>query len=226
MLALHATAFDVRHAAVRQRRAAARRRCRCRSRRSSGMPTTRRAGARGSRRRHAAGPSRRGHAGGARGALPAGRRADRDDAEAAAPSSQSPEYLPYGIAFDVEKLTWEMDFFIKHFIEAYRGVVISSNVRGRAARGIRRVDRGTGRGAAGPVPPRLSQPQPDAPRGPAVHHRLPGRAHGAGHLRSRVAAARLLRRSAGTDRERADRLLPGAEGRHRPRSGLPRSGST
>ena len=36
----------------------------------------------------------------------------------------SPDYVPYGIAFDVEKLTWELDFFIKHFIEAYRGVVI------------------------------------------------------------------------------------------------------
>ena len=42
---------------------------------------------------------------------------------------ESPEYLPYRIAFDVEKLTWEMEFFTKHFIEAYRGVVISSNVR-------------------------------------------------------------------------------------------------
>ncbi len=38
---------------------------------------------------------------------------------------ESPEYLPYRIAFDVEKLTWEMDFFAKHFIEAYRGVVIA-----------------------------------------------------------------------------------------------------
>jgi len=38
---------------------------------------------------------------------------------------ESPEYLPYRIAFDVEKLTWEMDFFTKHFIEAYRGVVIA-----------------------------------------------------------------------------------------------------
>jgi aminoglycoside/choline kinase family phosphotransferase len=37
----------------------------------------------------------------------------------------SPEYLPYGVAFDVEKLTWELDFFIKHFVEAYRGIVIS-----------------------------------------------------------------------------------------------------
>ena len=39
----------------------------------------------------------------------------------------SAEYLPYGIAFDVEKLTWEMDFFIRHFLEAYRGVVLSAD---------------------------------------------------------------------------------------------------
>ena len=39
------------------------------------------------------------------------------------------EYLPYGIAFDVEKLTWELDFFIKHFVEAYRGVVIAASAR-------------------------------------------------------------------------------------------------
>jgi N-acetylmuramate 1-kinase len=42
---------------------------------------------------------------------------------------ESPEYLPYGVAFDVEKLTWEMDFFIKHFIEAYRGIVIPPAAR-------------------------------------------------------------------------------------------------
>ena len=41
----------------------------------------------------------------------------------------SPKYMPYGVAFDVEKLTWELDFFIKHFIEAYRGVVISPPVK-------------------------------------------------------------------------------------------------
>ena len=32
------------------------------------------------------------------------------------------KYLPYGIAFDVEKLTWELDFFVRHFLEAYRGI--------------------------------------------------------------------------------------------------------
>lgn len=41
----------------------------------------------------------------------------------------SSEYLPYGVAFDVDKLTWELDFFIKHFIEAYRGVVIPPAAR-------------------------------------------------------------------------------------------------
>jgi aminoglycoside/choline kinase family phosphotransferase len=38
---------------------------------------------------------------------------------------ESPEYLPYRMAFDVEKLSWEMEFFTKHFIEAYKGVLIS-----------------------------------------------------------------------------------------------------
>lgn len=41
----------------------------------------------------------------------------------------SPDFLPYTIAFDVEKLTWELDFFIKHFIEAYRGVVFRQEDR-------------------------------------------------------------------------------------------------
>jgi aminoglycoside/choline kinase family phosphotransferase len=46
----------------------------------------------------------------------------------------SDEYLPYTIAFDVEKLSWEMDFFIKHFLEAYRGVVLSSDALGALRR--------------------------------------------------------------------------------------------
>ncbi|HXW07041.1 MAG TPA: phosphotransferase [Vicinamibacterales bacterium] len=41
----------------------------------------------------------------------------------------SPAFIPYGIAFDVEKLAWEMDFFVKHFVEAYRGVVVAAPVR-------------------------------------------------------------------------------------------------
>jgi aminoglycoside/choline kinase family phosphotransferase len=34
---------------------------------------------------------------------------------------ESDAYLPYRVRFDVEKLTWEMDFFLKHYVEAYRG---------------------------------------------------------------------------------------------------------
>jgi len=41
----------------------------------------------------------------------------------------SVEFLPYGVAFDVEKLTWELDFFVRHFIEAYRGATLSESER-------------------------------------------------------------------------------------------------
>jgi aminoglycoside/choline kinase family phosphotransferase len=42
---------------------------------------------------------------------------------------ESPAFLPYGIAFDVEKLTWELDFFLKHFLEGYRGLTVAPAVR-------------------------------------------------------------------------------------------------
>jgi aminoglycoside/choline kinase family phosphotransferase len=42
---------------------------------------------------------------------------------------QSNRYLPYQIAFDVEKLTWELEFFVRHFVEGYRGAVLSPGVR-------------------------------------------------------------------------------------------------
>ena len=41
----------------------------------------------------------------------------------------SNRYLPYGIAFDVDKLTWELQFFVKHFLEAYRGAVLAPPAR-------------------------------------------------------------------------------------------------
>jgi aminoglycoside/choline kinase family phosphotransferase len=34
---------------------------------------------------------------------------------------QSDAYPPYKIAFDVEKLTWELEFFVKHYLLAYKG---------------------------------------------------------------------------------------------------------
>ena len=42
---------------------------------------------------------------------------------------ESRHYLPYSIAFDVEKLTWELQFFTKHFLEGYRGAVLSDASR-------------------------------------------------------------------------------------------------
>ena len=42
---------------------------------------------------------------------------------------ESDHYIPYRIAFDVEKLTWELDFFVKHFIEAYRGATLTAAQR-------------------------------------------------------------------------------------------------
>ena len=41
----------------------------------------------------------------------------------------SNEYLPYRIAFDAEKLTWELQFFVKHFLEGYRGASLDGRHR-------------------------------------------------------------------------------------------------
>jgi len=41
----------------------------------------------------------------------------------------SNEYLPYRIAFDVEKLMWELQFFLKHFLEGYRGATLDARAR-------------------------------------------------------------------------------------------------
>jgi len=41
----------------------------------------------------------------------------------------SEAYLPYQVAFDVDKLTWELNFFAKHFVEGYRGIRLTSAER-------------------------------------------------------------------------------------------------
>jgi aminoglycoside/choline kinase family phosphotransferase len=41
----------------------------------------------------------------------------------------SDDCAPYRVAFDVEKLTWELEFFVKHFIVAYRGATPSEAQR-------------------------------------------------------------------------------------------------
>jgi len=45
------------------------------------------------------------------------------------PDFAGDRYLPYSIAFDVEKLTWEFDFFTRHFVEGYRGVNLTGSER-------------------------------------------------------------------------------------------------
>ena len=42
-------------------------------------------------------------------------------------------HVPFRIGFDVEKLTWELDFFVKHFIEGYRGAALSAAQRAALA---------------------------------------------------------------------------------------------
>ncbi len=42
---------------------------------------------------------------------------------------RSDAYPPYNIAFDVEKLTWELEFFVKHYLVAYKGAALSGPQR-------------------------------------------------------------------------------------------------
>jgi aminoglycoside/choline kinase family phosphotransferase len=37
----------------------------------------------------------------------------------------SDEYPPYRVAFDTDKLSWELEFFFKYFVKAYRGIAPS-----------------------------------------------------------------------------------------------------
>jgi N-acetylmuramate 1-kinase len=41
----------------------------------------------------------------------------------------SDDFVPFGIAFDRDKLMWELNFFVKHYLEAYRGQTISQPAR-------------------------------------------------------------------------------------------------
>ena len=42
---------------------------------------------------------------------------------------RSDAYPPYRIAFDVEKLTWELEFFVKHYLLAYKGAALADAQR-------------------------------------------------------------------------------------------------
>src|SRR6202011_1124576 len=45
----------------------------------------------------------------------------------------SDRYLPYGVRFDPDKLTWELEFFAKHFVEGYRAAALSAAERAAIA---------------------------------------------------------------------------------------------
>jgi N-acetylmuramate 1-kinase len=45
----------------------------------------------------------------------------------------SDAFIPYRIAFDVDKLTWELDFFATHFVEGYRGATLTPSERAALA---------------------------------------------------------------------------------------------
>ncbi len=42
---------------------------------------------------------------------------------------ESDQYPPYRVAFDVEKLTWELEFFATYFVQGYRGVPLGAPER-------------------------------------------------------------------------------------------------
>jgi hypothetical protein len=42
---------------------------------------------------------------------------------------ESDQYPPYRVAFDVEKLTWELEFFATYFVQGYRGVPLDASER-------------------------------------------------------------------------------------------------
>ena len=91
----------------------------------------------------------------------------------------SAEYPAYAhCASTSRSSTWELEFFVKHYLRRLPRRCARRRDPRRVARGVGRHRRGTGGGAAGAVPPRLPQPQPDAARRIAVHHRFPGRPHG------------------------------------------------
>ena len=42
---------------------------------------------------------------------------------------RSDHYPPYRVAFDVEKLTWELEFFVKHYLLGYKGAILADEER-------------------------------------------------------------------------------------------------
>jgi aminoglycoside/choline kinase family phosphotransferase len=46
---------------------------------------------------------------------------------------EAAQYIPFSIAFDRDKLVWELNFFVKYFLEAYRGIAVPPSARAALA---------------------------------------------------------------------------------------------
>ena len=51
----------------------------------------------------------------------------------------SPAFAPYGLAFDVEKLGWELDFFVEHFLLGHRKATLTDGGRAELADELERL---------------------------------------------------------------------------------------
>ncbi len=76
----------------------------------------------------------------------------------------SPAYVPYTLAFDVEKLTWELEFFTRNFLEGYRGARLTDAERTALAGEWSAIAQELAGEPRVRLPPGLPQPQPHAPR--------------------------------------------------------------
>ena len=122
----------------------------------------------------------------------------------------------FRIAFDIEKLSWELHYFLKHFLEGHRGCDLSVEDRATLSEAFHELSREI---ASWPrvlchrdYHSRNLMPHARA----ALLDRLPGRAHGPRHLRPRLAPARRLRRRAARSCRTSSRSASGR--RRRPTS--------
>ncbi len=53
----------------------------------------------------------------------------------------SPDYLPFTLAFDEDKLAWELDFFVEHFLLGHRRAALSAAARAALGAELRAVAR-------------------------------------------------------------------------------------
>ena len=120
----------------------------------------------------------------------------------------------FRIAFDIEKLTWELHYFLKHFVEGHRGGDLSVEDRATLSESFHVLSQEIASWPRVLCHRDYHSRNLMQPRRAALLDRLPGRAHGPGHLRPRLAAARRVRRRARGAAGRAEGALP-AEGRAR-----------